>query len=287
MCERFIHFLLVLSSASTILILGTIFIFLFITGIGAFAEISPKEFLFGRIWNPEAYGEPSWGILSLVVGTVYVSVGGLLVATPLGVASAVYLAEIASPATRNFLKPIIEMIAGLPSVVLGLFGLLVLAPLLSDLLNIPYALNGLTASILVGFMALPTIISISEDVLSSVPASYREASLALGATHWQTIKSVVLPAASRGIMASIMLGLGRVVGETMVVLMVAGNSKAFPKSILDPVRPITANIAIEIKEVVVGSLHYKALFAMGLLLFLVTLIINLVGDIAIRRGVTK
>lgn len=226
--EKAIHFLLGLSGASTILILGSIFFFLLVTGIGAFAEISPRELFFGRVWNPEAYGEPSWGILSLVVGTVYVSVGGLLIAGPLGVASAIYLAEVASPTTREFLKPVIEMIAGLPSVVLGLFGLLVLAPMLSDLLNIPYALNGLTASILVGFMALPTIISISEDVLSTVPVSYREASLALGATRWQTIKSVVAPAASSGMVASIMLGLGRIVGETMVVLMVAGNSKAFP-----------------------------------------------------------
>ncbi len=281
--EKIVETFFMVNGVSAILILVGIFIFLGATGLKAFFEISFTEFFFGDYWNPEAFGAPSWGILPLVMGTLYVTIVALIISIPLGVATAVYLAEIASITIREILKPVIEIIAGLPSVILGLFGLLVLAPFFSSLFGIPYALNALTAGILVGFMALPTVASISEDVLVAIPQEYRDASLALGASKWQTIKMVIVPAASSGIAASIMLGLGRIVGETMVVLMVAGNSKALPHSFLDPVRPMTANIAIEIKEVVQGGLHYEALFAIGLLLFLITFLVNFFADILVQR----
>ncbi len=276
--ERLIAFFFTANGILTIAILIGIFLFLAIIGLQAFGEISIIEFL-GMDWNPDAYGEPSWGILPLLAGTIYIAVLSLTIAIPLGVGSAIYIAELASPTFREILKPAIEMIAAIPSVVLGLIGLIILAPWVADIFNLSNGLNVLTASILVAIMALPTIISISEDVIGAVPDGYREASLALGATRWQTIRSAIIPAASSGIVAASMLGLGRVVGETMVVLMVAGNSRLFPVSIFDPVRPITSTIAIEIKEVVQGDLHFQALFALGLILFLMTFAINLASDI--------
>lgn len=262
----------------TVLLLTSIFLFLFLTGSQAFTKLSVSDFL-GPTWNPTAYRTPSWGIGSLLTGTLMVSGLSLLIAIPCGLAIAIYLAEIATPKSREILKPLIEMIASVPSVVLGFLGLVYLSPLVARLLNQPNGLNALTASLLVAVTALPTIASLCEDALSSVARSYRQASFALAATHWQTITRVVIPAARPGIVAGIMLGLGRVVGETMIVLMVAGNSRAFPTSFLSPVSPITSTIAIDIKEVVVGGLHWQALFALGCLLFVLTFLINLVVDI--------
>ncbi len=274
-------------SILTLLILVGIFLFLFFTGAQAFKEISLLEFLFGQLWNPNAYSTPHWGIFGLFIGTILITLSSLIIAVPLGIACAIYLSEIASFRTREILKPSIEMIAGIPSVVLGLIGLLFLAPLIAYTFNLSSGLNALTSSIIVAIMVLPTIISISEDVLTSLPKEFREASLALGATRWQTIRMTLLPAASSGIIAAIMLGLGRAVGETMAVLMVAGNSIAMPESILDPVRPMTANIAIEIKEVVQGSLHYESLFAIALVLFILTFVVNLISDIIIEKHMRK
>ncbi|MGV8086606.1 MAG: phosphate ABC transporter permease subunit PstC [Candidatus Woesearchaeota archaeon] len=274
-------------SVTTILILLGIFCFLFFTGIKAFSEISLSEFFLGQIWNPTAYSEPKWGILALIIGTIIITLTSLVIAVPLGIAGAIYLSEIASPKMREILKPAIEMIAGIPSVVLGLIGLLFLAPVIAHIFGLNSGLNALTSSIIVAIMILPTIISISEDVLTSLPKEFREASLALGATKWQTIRMTLIPAASSGIAAAIMLGLGRAVGETMAVLMIAGNSIAMPNSIFDPVRPLTANVAIEIKEVVIGSLHYNSLFAMALVLFILTFGINLISDIIIEKHIRK
>lgn len=264
------------------MVLG-IFLFLSSIGLQAFTHISLFEFFFTTDWNPTSYVQPTWGILSLVAGTLYIAVFSLIIAVPLGVACAIYLAQIASPRVRELLKPAIEMIAALPSVVLGLLGLLVLAPAVAGVFGLSSGLNAFTASILVAIMALPTIISISEDALTSVPIGYTEASLALGASSWQTIQNVVVPSAMSGIIAAVMLGLGRVVGETMVVLMIAGNARAFPSGLFDPVRPMTATIAIEIKEVVVGDLHYQALYAVGLVLFLMTFAVNFAADIYLHR----
>lgn len=285
--EKLIEIFFSISGITALLILVGIFLFLFITGIQAFSQISLGEFFFGTIWNPTAYGEPRWGILSLIVGTLMVTFGSLLIAVPLGIVSAIYLSEIASDNMRELLKPVIEMIAGIPSVVLGLIGILFLSPLIARIFGLSSGLNALTSSIIVGIMVLPTIISISEDVITSLPADFKEASLALGATRWQTIRMALLPAALSGILASVMLGLGRAVGETMAVLMVAGNSIAMPSSFFNPIRPMTANIAIEIKEVVKGSLHYEALFAIGLVLFIMTFVVNFISDMIIEKQVRK
>lgn len=267
----------------TVLILISIFIFLFVSGIGAFQQISLKEFFFGTDWNPNSYNTPSWGIFSLITGTVMISFLSLLFIVPVGLSIAIYLSEIASPRTREVVKPLVEMIASIPSVVLGLLGLLFLAPLIAQIFNLSNGLNVLCASLLVAVAALPTIASICEDALSSISYRFREASLALGATQWTTIRKVVMPAALSGLVAGIMLGLGRIIGETMIVLMVAGNSRAFPNSFFGSVRPMTASIAIEIKEVVVGSLHWQALFMIGLVLFFMTFFINLLVDILINK----
>ena len=267
----------------TVVCLAGIFFFLASVGLGAFRQISLREFLFGLVWNPTAYGSVSWGIGALLMGTMLVSVTALALAVPIGLAVAIYLSELASPRAREFIKPAVEMISSIPSVVLGLLGLLFFAPLFARLFGLTNALNALTAALLVSVAALPTIASICDDALSGVPQRYREASLALGASQWETIRKAVLPAAKSGLLAGILLGFARIIGETMIVLMVAGNSVAFPRSLLDPVRPLAANIAIEIKEVVIGSLHWQALFAIGLMLFVLTFIINLLADVLVRK----
>ena len=203
---------------------------------------------------------------------------------PLGLGIAIYLSEIASRRVREIIKPMIEMIAGIPSIVLGLAGLLFLAPTMARLTGQTSGLHSLTASLLVALCALPTVASICEDALSNVPERYREASFALGASQWTTISRIVIPAARSGIAAAIMLGLGRIIGETMIVLMVAGNSLAMPRSLLDPSRPMTSAIAIEIKETIVGSTHWHALFAIGLVLFLITFAVNFIADLFIHRA---
>lgn len=287
--EKFVEGFLGLNAISIILILLAIFVFIGITGIEFFLspEVSLSDFFLEFEWNPIAFGGPKWGVLNLVLGTLFIAVGALGFSVPLGVATAIYLSELAEERMRNILKPVFEMIAAIPSVVLGLFGLLVLAPFFSQVFGLPNGLNAFTASILVGFLALPTIISISEDAISGVPESYKQASYALGATRLETIQKVLIPGAKSGIIASVMLGFGRVVGETMVVSMVAGNVKGMPGNLFDPVRPMTANIAIEAQEVVQGSVHYQGLFAIGFLLFIITFGVNTLGDWIIRRGVRQ
>ncbi|HLD00689.1 MAG TPA: phosphate ABC transporter permease subunit PstC [Candidatus Nanoarchaeia archaeon] len=285
--EKVIKFIFSATGAIALLTLIGIFLFLFTTGIKSFTQVSAGDFFTGRDWNPTAYQEPQWGILGLLVSTAMITLGSLVIAIPLGIAAAIYLSEIARPNVREIVKPIIEMIAGIPSVVLGLLGILFLAPAIADLFNLSSGLNALTSSIIVGIMVLPTIVSISEDVLRSLPKEFREAGLALGATKWQMIRMTLLPAGLSGLSAAVLLGLGRAIGETMVVLMVAGNSRAMPTSFFDPIRPITANIAIEIKEVVKDSLHYQTLFAMGLVLFALTFVINFISDLIIQKQVRK
>ena len=267
----------VIALGTAMLLIG-IFLFLLQSGGRVFAGVPPMEFLFGMRWNPNAIVAPAWGIMPLVVSSIMVAAGALAFAVPFGMALAIYLSFLASKRTREILKPIIEMIAGIPSVALGLIGLLFLAPLVARTFGISNGLNALTASVLVGITVLPTIASMCEDALSSVPATLLEASLALGATKWTTIRRVMIPAAASGILAAVMLGLGRAIGETMVVLMVAGNSLAMPEGYLSAVRPMTATIAIEIREVVVGDVHWQALFAVGLVLFLATFLLHTVTD---------
>lgn len=277
--DQLIEQLLLILSLLVVVILVAIFSFLFTTGVKTFSQVSFVDFIFGRDWNPTAYLDPKWGILSLIIGTLMVSGIAMLFVGPIGLAIAIFLAELTDQKQREIIKPLIEMIASIPSVVIGVLGLIFVAPFIARVFHLSNGLNALTAGILVAIAALPSVASLAEDALFNVPFKLREASLALGANQWETIKKVVIPAAKPGLVASMMLGLGRIIGETMIVLMVAGNSRAFPKAITDPVAPMTATIAVDIKEVVNGSLHYQSLFAIGLVLFVITFVINLVADL--------
>jgi phosphate transport system permease protein len=246
-------------------------------------RINPFNFLFGRSWYPTAQPAPQLGILPLILGSLMVTFGAILVALPLGLAGAIYLSEVAHPAIRAVLKPAIEILAGIPSVVFGFFGLVVLVPFIQRTFHLNVGETALAGIIMLAIMSLPTVISISEDALSAVPGSYREASLALGATRWQTIVKIVVPAGLSGVTAAVMLGVGRAVGETMTVLMVTGNAAQIPHSLLVPVRTLTATIAAELGEAPQGGLHYEALFAIGIVLFVITFFINLIADLVNAR----
>jgi len=275
--EAIIEKMIFLSGIASILFVVLIFIFLLKEGLSLFATVNPINFLFGKNWYPIS-DPPQFGILPLVLGSLLVTFGAIVIAVPLGIAAAVYVAEVAPLWLRDILKTGIELLAAIPSIVLGFIGVVTLAPLLKNVFKLPSGLTALAGSIMLAFMAMPTIVSIIEDSIVSVPKSYKEGSLALGATHWQTIYRVTLPAAASGILAAIMLGIGRVIGETMAVLMITGNAAVIPTSILQPVRTLTATIAAEMGEAVAGSNHYYALFAIGIILFVISFIINLVAD---------
>lgn len=259
-----------------------IVVFLFLEGLPIFKIVSVKDFLFGLEWYPTS-DPPSFGIGSLIVGSFIVTFFASLIAVPLGVLSAIYIAEIASPLVKEVLKPVIELLAGLPSVVLGFFGMAVLAPWLQETFDLPTGLNIVNVSVILALMAVPTISSLSEDALYSVPQEFKEASYALGATRFETIATVIVPAALSGISTAVILGMARAIGETMVVLMVAGGAAAIPESIFDSVRPMPASIAAEMGEAPFRSDHYHALFATGIVLFLLTLGFNLVADYISNR----
>lgn len=247
-----------------------------------------SEFLGGEEWFPTAHPSAQLGVLPLILGTLWVSLGAILLALPLGLATAIYMSEIADERVRNIMKPIIELLAGIPSVVYGFFGLVIIVPLIQKMFDLPVGETGLAGSIILGIMALPTIITISEDAMRNTPRAMKEASLALGASKWQTIFRVVIPYSISGITAGAILGIGRAIGETMAVLMVTGNAAVIPHSILEPVRTIPATIAAELGEAPSGGLHFNALFALGCILFLITLFINLsVEFISNRRKYNK
>ena len=281
--ERILASFFFLNGTFAILVLLGIFSLLFIEGVPAFKTISPKEFFFSTVWNPTSPVQERYGILSLLLSTLMTTIGALVIATPLGIACAAYLSDVASPRVREIVKPAVEILAGIPSVVVGFIGLVVVAPLLARLFHLPNGLNALNGSILLAIMSLPTIISLSEDALVAVPQSYKSASLALGATKWQTIIRVTIPSALSGIIASIMLGMGRAIGETMTVLMACGNSQAMPHSFFDSVRTMTATIAIELGETAYGSPHYHSLFVIGFVLFVMTFVVNLVSDLILSK----
>ena len=261
----------------SVLILGLIVIFLFREGIPIFQQISVFKFIFGSAWYP-TYDPPEYGIWPLIVGSLVVTLFACLIAVPLGVLSAIYISEIAPGAIKEYLKSIIELLAGLPSVVLGFFGMVIVAPWLQETFDLPTGLNIINASVMLAIMAIPTISSISEDAIYAVPREFKEASYALGATKYETIIKVIVPAALSGISTAVILGMARAIGETMVVLMVAGGAAAIPQSIFDSVRPMPASIAAEMGEAPFGSGHYHALFATGIVLFFVTLAFNLIAD---------
>jgi phosphate transport system permease protein len=272
---------------STVGFVLLIFLFLLREGVPVFFEVSPGE-LFGTRWYPTF---DLFGVLPLVLGSVLVTVTAIAIALPLGVATAVFVREVAPNWAREILKPMIEVLAGIPSVVLGFFGMTLVAPLIRETLGAPTGLTAFTGALILAYMALPTIISVAEDALDAVPKSYRDAGLAMGATQWQTIWRVVVPAARSGILTAVMLGMGRAIGETMAVMMVTGNAARMPlslDSLFRPARTMTATIAAEMGEVAQGSTHYHALFGIGIALFLLTFIINLAAASAIfqkrRRG---
>lgn len=246
-------------------------------------SFSVQDFLSGKEWYPTAQPVSVMGTLPLLLGTLWVSLGAILFALPLGLATAIYMGEIATPGIRKIMKPLVELLSGIPSVVYGFFGLVVLVPLVQKVFSLPVGETGLVGSIILGIMGLPTIITISEDAIRNTPNAMREASLALGANKWQTIYKVVIPYSMSGITAAAILGIGRAIGETMAVLMVTGNAAVIPHTLLEPVRTIPATIAAELGEAPQGGTHYQALFILGCMLFIITLSINLVVEFISSR----
>jgi phosphate transport system permease protein len=281
--DRGITILIKVAGYSSIFFVTLIFLFLMREGIPALGEVRLSS-LFGITWYPiEGY----YGILPLIGGSLLVTVTAVLVALPFGVGTAIFISEIAPRWMKEILKPLIEILAGLPSVVLGFLGILVFAPFLRKTLNLATGLTAFTGSLLLALIAIPTIVSIAEDALNSVPKAYREASIALGATRWQTIWGVTIPAARTGIITAVMLGIGRSLGETMAVMMVTGNAPVLPirlNSWFSPVRTMTATIASEMGEVAKGSTHYHVLFFIGIILFVLSLVVNVVASWVSTRG---
>jgi phosphate transport system permease protein len=275
--EKTIRLFFVVVALASITVLFLILLFLFWEGLPIFGKVTPWDFVFGKFWYPTS-DPPDFGIFPLVVASLSVTALASIISIPLGVMTAFYLAEVASSRVREWVKPIVELLAALPSVVIGFFGMVVVAPFLQELLDIPTGLNLFNAALMLAFMSIPTICSISEDAIFSVPKELKEASLALGATHWETIWRVIFPAAISGISTAVILGMSRAMGETMVVLMVAGGAGMIPSSIFDPVRPMPASIAAEMAEAPFRGDHYHALFAIGIVLFLFTLLFNLLAD---------
>ncbi|MHC1699370.1 MAG: phosphate ABC transporter permease subunit PstC [Humidesulfovibrio sp.] len=266
------------TAVTSLAVLALIMVFLFMEGLPTFSFVSVKKFLLGLEWYPTDEARPDYGILPLIVASGAVTLLSSLLAIPLGVMTAVYLAEIASPRVRAVVKPVVEMLASLPSVVIGFFGMVVMAPFLQDFLDIPVGLNLANAALMLAFMSVPTIASVSEDAIYAVPRELKEASFALGATHLETLLRVTLPAALSGIGTAVILGMSRAIGETMVVLMVAGGAAVIPDSLWSPVRPMPASIAAEMAEAPFRGHHYHALFATAMVLFLVTLTFNVLAD---------
>ena len=280
--ESLITIMIKVMGYSAIIFVGLIFYFLTSEGLPALTEVPLSEFLRTRWYPIEDY----FGLLPLLVGSFLVTIGALIIAVPIGLLTAIYIAEVASPRTKEFLKPLVELLGGFPSVVLGFLGLLILSQFLREFLALPTGLSALTGALLLAGIAIPSIVSISEDALDTVPQAYRDASLALGATEWQTIWWVTLPAAKSGVLTAIMLGIGRAIGETMVVLMVTGNAPMMPQGLatfINPTRTMTATIAAEMGEVANGSTHYNVLFFIGIVLFVITLIINVSASTFVFR----
>ncbi len=280
--EFVIEKLILFCGLASIFFVVLIFLFLLKEGLAVFKTVTPPQFLFGKSWYPISE-PPHLGILPLILGSLMVTLGAALISIPIGVACAVYIAEVAPLKIKEILKSGIELLAAIPSVVLGFIGMVTLVPWIKSIFHLPTGLTALSGAVMLAFMAMPTIVSIAEDALYSVPKTYKEGALALGATHWQAIHRVILPAASSGIMAEVMLGIGRVIGETMAVMMITGNAAVIPHSILQPVRTLTATIAAEMGEAVVGSEHYFALFAVGIVLFVISFIVNVGADLFLHK----
>jgi phosphate transport system permease protein len=282
--ERVIEALITVCGISAVILVGGIFFFVFREAFPVLASpnFSLGEFLFTIAWYPTSVTDVRYGVLAMIVGTLAVTALAMAIAVPLGIGGAIYLSEFCGPALRETLKIVIELLAAIPSVVWGFIGLTVMNDLLISVFDAPVGLNVLNAGLLLALMSLPIIVSIGEDALKAVPDSYREAGIALGATRWQLVYRVLLPAARNGLLAAALLGVGRAVGETMAVLMATGHAVQIPTGLLDPVRTLTANIASEMGEVSKGSEHYRVLFAIGVLLFAITFLVNLTADLVVR-----
>jgi phosphate transport system permease protein len=280
--EFILEKLILLCGLASIFFVVLIFLFLLKEGFAVFHTVSPPAFLLGRSWYPIS-DPPQLGILPLILGSLLVTLGAAIISIPIGVGCAIYIAEIAPKRIKEILKAGIELLAAIPSVVIGFIGMVTLVPLVKTVFHLPTGLTALSGSIMLAFMAMPTIVSIAEDALYSIPKTYKEGALAMGATHWQAIWRVMLRASSSGILAAIMLGIGRVIGETMAVMMITGNAAVIPHSLIVPVRTLTATIAAEMGEAVVGSEHYFALFAIGIVLFIISFGINVTADLFLHK----
>ena len=263
-------------------LLGGILAMLIYNSFSFFLDVKPLDFITGMEWNPTGK-IPKYGMLPLIISTTIVTFGAMVIAIPLGIGTAAFIAEYASPRLKNILKPTIEMLAAIPSVVIGFLGIVVVSPGIASLADLSNGLNALNGAILLAVMALPTIITVAEDAIHAVPKTYKEASYGVGATKWQTLLNVVIPAAAPGIIAAVMLGVGRAIGETMTVLMATGNAALMPTGFFDSVKTMTATIAIEMGEVPYQTTHYFALYAIATVLFMMTLAANMLGEYFINR----
>ena len=281
--EKVIEKALLFCAALSVVVVVLIFAFLLSQGAPAFGEIPLADFLFGTRWQPTSVVRLEFGTLPLVYGTMLVTSIAMAISIPVGIMIAVYIAEVSHPTEKEILKPLVELLAGIPSVIYGFFALVTLGDWIVAYTGTHSRLNALNGGIILAIMVIPTIVSLAEDAITSVPREYREASLALGASKWETIRSILLPASSSGILAGVLLGFSRAIGETMAVLMATGNAAIISFNILDSTRTITATIAIETPEVAFGSLHYNALFALAIYLFLITFAFNLLASVVSKR----
>jgi phosphate transport system permease protein len=280
--EFTIERMIFLSGILSIIFVLLIFAFLVKEGLSIFWQVPLSDFLLARNWYPIS-DPPQFGILPLILGSTLVTAGAGIISIPIGIASALFIAEVAPRRTKEVMKAGIELLAAIPSVVIGFIGMMTLGPMIKSVFSLPTGLTALSGSLTLAFMAMPTIVSIAEDAITAVPRQYREAAIAMGATKWQTTWRIVAYAARPGMIAAIMLGIGRVIGETMAVMMVTGNAALIPHSFLQPVRTLTATIAAEMGETVQGGEHYVALFAIGIVLFIITFLINGVADLYLHR----
>ena len=281
--EFVIEKLIFLCGLASVLFVALIFVFLLREGISVLKHSSLGAFLGGRFWYPIS-SPPRLGILPLILGSLLVTAGAIVIAVPLGIGAAFYIAEVAPKKLRGVMKSCVEVLSAIPSVVLGFLGITLLVPFLKNVLGLPTGLTAFAGSLMLAFMALPTIITISEDAINAVPREYKEGAIALGATHWQTLHRVIIHGAMPGIIAAAMLGIGRVFGETMAVMMVTGNAAVIPRTLFAPVRTLTATIAAEMGEAALGTPHYFALFAVGIVLFIISFAINLTADLFLNKG---
>ncbi|HET9958917.1 MAG TPA: phosphate ABC transporter permease subunit PstC [Polyangiaceae bacterium] len=285
--ELGIEWLIRFCGISAILFVFGIFFFVMREGVGLlFGDFSITKFLFTTEWYPTSHSNVRYGVLALIVGTASVTMTAMLIAVPFGLGAAIFVSEFCGRRTKEWLKVVIELLAAIPSVVWGFIGISVMNPLIQDVFHVPVGLNVLNGALLLALMSVPIMVSIGEDALKAVPDSFREAAVAMGATRWQVVYRVLIPAAKNGLLAAVLLGVGRAVGETMAVLMATGHAVNIPHSVFDPVRTLTATIAAELGEASVGSSHYQVLFLVGMLLFSITFVVNLTADLIVR-GVRK